>query len=155
METLSKLLARWSVDSPHKGPVIWGIDILLVVGRIQLTKSKIAGDFRRHGAHTTSLWRTTGVYCALIPWWRHQKWKNFPRYWPLCGEFTGHQWIPLPKASDAKLWCFFICGWINGWINNREAGDLSRHRAHYDVIVKQFIGRVSWDSLSHNRLGCS
>ena len=25
---------------------------------------------------------------------------------PFCGEFTGHQWIPLPKASDAELWCF-------------------------------------------------
>ena len=26
---------------------------------------------------------------------------------PLCGEFTGHRWIPLTKASDAELWCFF------------------------------------------------
>ena len=25
---------------------------------------------------------------------------------PLCGEFTGHRWIPLAKASDAGLWCF-------------------------------------------------
>ena len=25
---------------------------------------------------------------------------------PLCGEFTGDQWIPLTKASDAELWCF-------------------------------------------------
>ena len=24
---------------------------------------------------------------------------------------------------------------INGWVNNREAGDLRRYRAHYDVIV--------------------
>ena len=24
---------------------------------------------------------------------------------PLCGEFTGHRWIPLTKASDAELWC--------------------------------------------------
>ena len=28
-----------------------------------------------------------------------------------------------------------ICVWINGWVNNREAGDLRRYRAHYDVIV--------------------
>ena len=28
-----------------------------------------------------------------------------------------------------------ICVWINGWINNREAGDLRRYRHHYDVIV--------------------
>ena len=25
---------------------------------------------------------------------------------PLCGEFTGHRWIPLKKPSDAELWCF-------------------------------------------------
>ena len=28
-----------------------------------------------------------------------------------------------------------ISVWINSWINNREAGDLRRYRAHYDVIV--------------------
>ena len=26
--------------------------------------------------------------------------------------------------------------WINGWVNNREAGDL-RHHGHYDVIIMQ------------------
>ena len=25
---------------------------------------------------------------------------------PLCGEFTGHRWIPHTKASEAELWCF-------------------------------------------------
>ena len=28
-----------------------------------------------------------------------------------------------------------ICVWINGWVNNREAGDLRPHRGHYDVNV--------------------
>ena len=27
------------------------------------------------------------------------------------------------------------CAWINGWLNNREAGELSRNRAHYDVSI--------------------
>ena len=31
------------------------------------------------------------------------KWKDFPRY---CGEFIGHRWIPLTKASDSVLCCF-------------------------------------------------
>ena len=26
---------------------------------------------------------------------------------PLCGEFTGHRWLPLTKASDAELDIFF------------------------------------------------
>ena len=28
-----------------------------------------------------------------------------------------------------------ISAWTNGYANNRNAGDLSRHRAHYDVTV--------------------
>ena len=55
---------------------------------------------------------------------------------PLCGEFTGHQWIPLTNASDAELWCcLWSCAWINHQVNNREAGDLRRRRAHYDITV--------------------
>ena len=55
---------------------------------------------------------------------------------PLCGEFTGPRWIPLTKASDAELSCFlWSAPWINGWVNNRDAGDLKRYRGHYDVTV--------------------
>ena len=32
------------------------------------------------------------------------------------------------------LFCL-ICAWTNGWVNNRDAGDLRRHRAHYDITV--------------------
>ena len=54
------------------------------------------------------------------------------------GEFTGHRWIPGTKASDAELLYFaLICAWVNGWVNNREAGDLRRHRAHYQATVMQ------------------
>ena len=54
----------------------------------------------------------------------------------LCREFTGHRWIPHTEASDMELWCFFfIYISINGWVNNREAGDLRCHHTHYDVTV--------------------
>ena len=59
---------------------------------------------------------------------------------PLWGEFTGHRWITLTKASDAELWCFaLICAWINSCANNRDADGFRRHRAHYDVIVVAFM----------------
>ena len=62
---------------------------------------------------------------------------------PLCGEFTGHRWIPRTKASDGELWCFLLSALEkNGWVNNREAGDLRRHRAHYDVIVMRVLPGV-------------
>ena len=56
------------------------------------------------------------------PWWRHQM-EAFLCYWPLCGEFTGHRWIPRTKASDRELWCFLLSTPDkNGWVNNRDAG---------------------------------
>ena len=36
-----------------------------------------------------------------------------------------------------------ICARINGWVNKREAGDLKRRRAHYDVIVMIAFKRKS------------
>ena len=58
----------------------------------------------------------------------------------LWGEFIGHQWIPPhptpTKACDAGFWCFFfISAWMNGRVNNRDAGRLRRRIAHYNVIV--------------------
>ena len=50
------------------------------------------------------------------------KWKHFPCYWLLlCGEFTGHRWIPLTKASDGALMFALICTWLKAWVNNHEA----------------------------------
>ena len=64
---------------------------------------------------------------------------------PLCGEFTDHRWIPLTKASDVELWCFFfICAWPNGWINNQDTDDFRRHRAHYDVTVMWCRIVIQW-----------
>ena len=65
------------------------------------------------------------------PWSMMTSWNGniFRVIDPLCGEFTDHRWIPFAKAIDAGL-CFFL--WLR---SHREAGDLRRHRAHYDVIV--------------------
>ena len=52
---------------------------------------------------------------------------------------------PHTKASDAELWCFlWSAPWINVWVNNRDAGDLILHRAHYDVIVMLLQILYSW-----------
>ena len=34
------------------------------------------------------------------------KWKLFRVTGHLCGEFTGHRWIPRTKACDAEPWCY-------------------------------------------------
>ena len=50
-------------------------------------------------------------------------------YSPVTGEFSAKR--PVTWSFDV----FFICAWINGWVKNREAGDLRRHSTHYEVIV--------------------
>ena len=66
------------------------------------------------------------------------KWKHFPRYWSFVQGI--HRSPVNSPASDTELWCFlWSAPWINGWVNNREAGDLRRHLAHYDVIVMFFF----------------
>ena len=68
------------------------------------------------------------------------KWKHLPRYWPFV---RGIHRSPVNSPHKGQ-WCgalmfSLICARINGWVNNREAGDLRRLRAHYDVIVMKDV----------------
>ena len=71
------------------------------------------------------------------------KWKNFPRYWPFVrGIHRSPVNSPHKGQWRGALMFSLNRAWLNGWVNNREAGDLRRYRAHYDVIVmKQAHGR--------------
>ena len=78
-------------------------------------------------------WDHCLVPCHVVhPWWRHQM-ETFSALLALCagkspvtGEFPAQ--IPVTR-------CFFYLRLNKSWVNNREAGDLRRHRAHYDVTV--------------------
>ena len=66
------------------------------------------GDLRCHHAHhnvTVMICRNT-VYLAASSMMTSSNGNIFRFAGPLWGEFTGHRWIPLTKASDAELWCF-------------------------------------------------
>ena len=56
--------------------------------------------------------------------------ETFPCYWPFV------RGIHRSKASDTEPLKFsLICTSTNGWVNNQDAGDLRRYRAHYGVSV--------------------
>ena len=64
------------------------------------------------------------------------KWKNFPSYWPFVrGIHRSPVNSPHKGQWREALMFSLISARINGWVNNDEAGDLRRHRAHYDVSV--------------------
>ena len=78
-----------------------------------------------------------GTYIHLQPAWRAHddviKWKHFRVTGPLCGNSPVNS--PHKGQWRGALMFYLIRTWINAWVNNREAGDLIRHRAHYDVIL--------------------
>ena len=100
---------------------------------------------------------TIGIFCYLVSWKILYddviKWKHFPRYWPFVrgihrppvnsphkGQWRGALMFPL------------IYAWINGWVNNREASDLRRHRAHYDITLMNWKDNGPKDPFYYQRL---
>ena len=83
--------------------------------------------------------RSVLLYTRLVFTLIHEdviKWKHFPRYWPFVWG-THRSPVNSPHKGQWRRALMFslIYVWINGWVNNREAGDLRRYRAHYDVTV--------------------
>ena len=75
------------------------------------------------------------IFHTWKSWWRHQM-ELFPRYWPFVrGIHRSPVNSPHKGQWRGALMFSLICVWINGWVNNHEAGDLRRYRGHYDVIV--------------------
>ena len=64
------------------------------------------------------------------------KWKHFPHYWPFArGIHRSPVNSPHKDQWRGALMFSLISVWRNGWVNNREAGDLRRYLAHCDVTV--------------------
>ena len=108
---------------------------------ISLITQSIKGKFDKICAivnNLSSLSHYFGAIC-LQETWLHDvviKFKHFLRYCPFVREIHRSPVNSTQKGQwRGALMFSLICAWINGWVNNREAGDLRRHRAHYDVIV--------------------
>ena len=93
--------------------------------------------------HTKPSWEYIGKTFdrlrLVVTWWRHQM-ETFSALLALC---TGNSPVPVisphkGQRREALGFCL-ICAWTDGWVNNRDAGDLRHYRAHYDVTVMQLI----------------
>ena len=66
------------------------------------------------------------------------KWKHFPRNWSFVRGI--HRWLmdsPHKGQGHGALKFPLVCAWTNARANNRKAGDLRSHRAHYNFTVMQ------------------
>ena len=71
------------------------------------------------------------------------KWKLSPRHLPFVWGI--HRWpVNSPHKGQWRgaLMFHLICAWTNSLVNSRGAGDLRRHRAHYDVNIMKMSQSV-------------
>ena len=87
-----------------------------------------------------SLWGSSPVDLCKVPYGLHHhdiiKWKHFPRYWPFVWGIHRSP-VNSPHKGQWRVALMFslICVWINGWVNNGEAGDLRCYLVHYGITV--------------------
>ena len=79
------------------------------------------------------------------------KWKPFPRYWPFVrGIHRSPVNSPHKGQWRGPLVFSLICTWINGWVNNREDGDLRRHRPHYEYCNEMTFSKPQQNTKDAN-----
>ena len=85
---------------------------------------------------------------VINTWWRHQM-ETFFALLALCeGDHRSPVDSPDKGQWHGALMFSLISAWTSNWANNRDVGDLRRHRPHYDVTlmnngVYRFIVKVS------------
>ena len=100
----------------------------LIMGQIITTQNLVAIKEVRHAGqwcHQMETFSTLLTICASNS--------------PVTGEFPAQR--PVTRSFDV----FFDLR-LNGWVNNRKAGDLKCHRTHYDVTV------MKWSRYNENQL---
>ena len=109
----------------------------------------------KHRAHPDSTWipqsestiNSLGNFCRVTSltaglYIHHElihddviKWKHFPHCWPFVQGIHRSPVNSPHKGQWRGTLMFFICTWTNGWVNNRNTGDLRCNHDHYDVTV--------------------
>ena len=127
------LLHHWLCNQKHPwgicscSPIVNFLKVTFYHGRVTLVIFLIKNDLNRHIKHENLL----SIYHDDVI-----KWKHFPRHWPFVrGIHRSPVNSPHKGQWRAALMFTLICVWINGCVNNREAGDLRRYYAHYGVTV--------------------
>ena len=144
VETFSALLTLCEGNPPVTGefpsqrPVMRNFDVCI---DLHLNK-RLSKQLRRRWFETptSSLWRHCSMNRIIwMPWWRNQM-EAFSALLPRFAQGIHRSPVNSPHKGQWRgaLMFSLIYARINGWVNNREAGDLRHPRAHYDVTVMRF-----------------
>ena len=112
--------------------------------------------YRADSRFAPSQWETP-LLCKYLGWLVYMMTSSngniFHVTGPLCGEFTGHRWIPLKKASDMELDVFFDLH-LNKWFSKQSWGwwfetlscSLCRHCHVYDRPIDIWPPNFNWEA---------
>ena len=124
-----------------------GICSLWIASKSRMYLLKIWNFHRNYFSRTGPL-PNPHIFCRVGPRYNMVQGETWPNMMTSSNEnifrVTGHLCGNSPVTGEfptqrpvTRLVFSLICVWINGWVSNREAGDLRRYRAHYDVTVMQ------------------
>ena len=146
------LVIWWHKEPGHQQPWYWhGNPCASFIGHAVFTKNTKSASAC---INVDLLGISDNAVCqkyANNSWWRHQM-ETFSALLAICAanspvtvEFPAQR--PVTRALMFSL----ICAWINGWVNNGEASDLRRHRAHYDITVMLLYWNLNATVVTHNQ----
>ena len=126
---MGSIWGRQDPGGPHVGPMNFAIWDVFRLAKAIFEISNVQRNSKFH-------WGTVlMIHLAII----HDdiiKWRHFPCYRAFVrGIHRSPVNSPYKGQWRRALMFSLICAWINSWVNNREAGYLRSHRAHYDIIV--------------------
>ena len=136
------------VNFPHKGQWRRALMFSLICTWMNTWENNPeAGDLRRHHTHYDVIVMPYNLYTdGMAVGWLYEsavsvdhddiiKWKHFSRYW-LIVHGIRRSLVNSPHKGQWRGALVFslIRAWINGWVNNRDTGDLRCHRDSYDII---------------------
>ena len=127
---------------PHKGSVMRSFGAFYIISLRWIDKLKChikSVHCCRKQCSFENVFELSEPYDDVI------KWKHLPIYWPFVrGIARSAMKSPHKGQWRDALMISLIFAWTNGWVNNRVAGDMRRHRAHYDVtLLKLYSTMIS------------
>ena len=153
MQIIRHCLWRWVFSTPLSEPVWKSLEMLTVAHETVLDKIFhtislptliffLSFDYKRiefsHVERMATIMLRNNLFVII-----HDdviRRKYFTRKWSFLRRIHRSA-VNSPHKGQWRgaLMFSLICAWINGWVNNRGAGDLRRH--HYDVMV-MFLWKI-------------
>ena len=101
-----------------------------------IDQRQLAPHWAPNNGDSTTHFKRNRLWLVISGTWCRHQMETFSALLALCAGNS-----PVKGQWRGALMFFFIYAWTNGWINNRDAGDLRRHCAHHDDTVMIINGR--------------